>query len=200
SSTNDDEPSTQHVLNFTYRVDGGKSQASPVVVEAGSEQKVLLPGSIQVKGTVSKPGAPVRWEQTYGPERLILGSPGQLATTVSGKAAGLYGLRLTSGGASDELVLCLGYPVCAGNDVTLARKSRLFLSGRVTEAAFPDLDLTDDVRYEWKLLSGPGTATIKDATRRLTSVKFSEVGSYKLRFSAQSKAGNFQDDLAVLVR
>jgi thermitase len=72
------------------------------VVNAGVNQSVVWPASVNLSGTVSDDGMPVggsltsTWSKASGPGTVTFGNPGALATTATFSVAGTYALQLTA--------------------------------------------------------------------------------------------------------
>ncbi|MCE7985133.1 MAG: hypothetical protein DYG89_28505 [Caldilinea sp. CFX5] len=76
---------------------------TPPLVNAGADQAVVLPNSIQLDGTVSDDGQPnppgtvvTEWTQISGPGTATFGNPNAVDTTASFTLPGLYVLRLSA--------------------------------------------------------------------------------------------------------
>lgn len=101
-------------------------QNQPPAVNAGSDQKITLPGSASLAGTASDDGLPnppsaltTTWSLVSGPGTAIFGNANALNTTASFSTAGNYVLRLTGSdgalAASDELAVTVNAPGASGS-------------------------------------------------------------------------------------
>jgi len=78
------------------------------------------------------------------------------------------------------------------------------LAGPPTMSATLTGTATDDgvyqpLKYEWRVVSGPGTGTFSDATSLQTTVTFSALGTYVVRLTADDGVLTGHDDVAVVV-
>ncbi len=90
----------------------------PPVVNAGPDQTVTFPASVNLSGTVSDDGliAPVSitWSKVSGPGTVTFSNPTALNTTASFSTPGIYVLRLSAfdgeNTASDDLIVTVNPP------------------------------------------------------------------------------------------
>ncbi|HSE08346.1 MAG TPA: hypothetical protein VLB29_06750 [Nocardioidaceae bacterium] len=92
------------LLHVEYTTGGGGTPTNQApVVNAGSDQTIVLPGSASLDGTVSDDGLPnppgavsTTWSRVSGPGTVTFGNAAAVDTTASFSAAGTYELRLSA--------------------------------------------------------------------------------------------------------
>ena len=187
----------------------------PPVVSAGADNSVILPSGISLNGTVSDDGLPdppgtliIEWSLVSGPGTVTFDDSTAIDTTATFSAAGSYILQLSAfdGDVSitDDVSIQV-YPegtinqpptVNAGPDLT-ARASGASLSGSASDDGLPYPPGT--FITTWIKIGGPGTVTFADAGSQVTSVQFSEAGTYVLRLTADDGLSSTSDDMTVSV-
>ncbi len=186
---------------------------SPTVY-AGPDQTITLPTNTVNLAGLATPGVPIqgtlfpRWEKASGPGVVFfdnLTSP--TATATFGKP-GVYVLRLNirEGAflASDDVTITVNAP--AGNQPPLVSAGApqnvvlpttvTVLEGTVTDDGIPALP---GLSVTWTQVSGPGLTTFDSPNTPLTSVGFSEFGTYVLRLTATDGVLTTFDDVTVSV-
>jgi hypothetical protein len=163
-------------------------------VEAGPPRTVLLPATADLAGSVVDDGLPddvltIEWTKVSGPGKVVFSDSSAPATVASFSDTGSYLLRLTADDgmtqSTDEVTVVVirnyGPSVDAGPDQIVEFPNTVSLSGMVSDDGWPDGTLT----IEWSVVgTPPGSAIFDDASAPVTTVTFSEPGSYTLRLSA----------------
>jgi hypothetical protein len=168
----------------------------PPVVRAGSDQTLVLPGTITVSGTVSDDGLPYNqlsysWQIVAAPGQVTITNPTSLTTSVAFSREGFYVLRLS---ASDGQYFSnddIGVVVIQGNQAPIVNAGQPMT---VTQDA-PVITLKGDVQddglpygskatSQWSKVSGPGNVTFGAPNSAVTNVAFSAPGVYVLSLSA----------------
>ncbi len=184
----------------------------PPSVHAGADQAVALPQTtISLTGTVTDDGLPtggaltIEWSQVSGPGQVTFATPSQATTSVTWGLAGAYVLRLTAsdGDATvfDEVTVTVtpanGAPqVDAGPDqaITLPTDT-VTLTGTVVDDGRPGGPLT----HSWAQLSGPAAAVFDAPAAPVTTVTFTQLGTYRLRLSVSDGDLSADDEVRVVV-
>jgi len=178
------------------------------VVNAGTDQTILLSGSAALDGAVSDDGLPAppslstTWSQVSGPGTVTFANAAAVDTTVTFSAIGVYVLRLTADdgalSAFDEVSITVNTPptVNAGLDQTIALPSNASLDGTVNDDGFP---LPPALTTTWSQVSGPGTVAFGNVGAVDTTAAFTAPGVYILRLTANDGAHSNSDDLLVTV-
>lgn len=183
----------------------------PPVVRAGSDQTVVLPGSITVSGTVTDDGLPYNqlaysWQFVAGPGQVTFSNPGSLTTPVSFSREGFYVLRLSASDgqyfSNDDIgvVVIQGNQapyVSAGQPMTVQQDATpITLNGNVQDDGLP---YGSTVTRQWTKVSGPGTVTFGTPNSAVTNVTFSAPGDYVLSLTASDGQLNGSATVAVTV-
>jgi PKD repeat protein len=177
----------------------------PPVVNAGSNQTIILPATASLNGTVADDGLPnppgavtVTWSMDSGPGTVTFANPAAVATTATFSVAGPYVLRLT---ASDSTLTAsatvtitvnpatpVNQPpvVSAGSNQTITLPATASLNGTVADDGLPNPP--GAVTVLWSMDSGPGTVTFANSTAKATTATFSVAGAYILRLTANDGA------------
>jgi len=168
-------------------------------VNAGSNQNVTLPDSVNLNGTASDDGQPAggmlatTWSQLSGPGVITFGDESQLATTASFSVDGTYVLRLTAldgelTSTSDvtitvasEALTNMAPTVNAGSNQKVTLPDSINLNGTASDDGLPAGGM---LATTWSQLSGPGTTTFGDESQPATTASFSVDGTYVLRLTA----------------
>jgi hypothetical protein len=166
------------------------------VVNAGPNQTITLPSSVNLTGTATDDGLPngtltALWTVLTGPGTVTFADPTAFTTTATFSAAGTYTLQLQASdgqlsSTSNTTVSVsisitpAGPVVSAGANQTITLPSSATLSGTVTDSCLPTCTITTN----WSMASGPGTVTFADATALKTTVAFSAAGTYTLVLNA----------------
>jgi|GEM_PF-707572 len=193
----------------------GPSAASgnqPPTVDAGPNQALSLPtSSATLSGSAQDDGLPnatlvYTWTVVSGPGTVTFGNAHAASTSAGFSAAGAYRLRLSvSDGAftssDDTLIAIMGAnqaPVVnAGLDRTITTTLTILpLAGTVRDDGLP---LNQMLSLAWSKVSGPGAATFGTPTQAQTTVRFSAIGTYVLRLTANDSALSGNDTLQVQV-
>ncbi len=86
--------------------------------------------------------------------------------------------------------------VNVGQDTTVVISDSLTLNGTASDDQLPIATLT----YQWRKVSGPGTATFADTSNPATTVTFNAVGTYVLAIKVSDSELFGEDRLTVIVR
>ncbi|MBN2561938.1 MAG: tandem-95 repeat protein, partial [Phycisphaerae bacterium] len=84
----------------------------------------------------------------------------------------------------------------AGEDQTVVITNAAVLNGSVTDDGLPALS---EVRSQWSVVSGPGSASFADPLAPATTATFSDIGTYTLRLTADDGELTASDDVAITV-
>jgi RHS repeat-associated protein len=181
------------------------------VVNAGPDLTISLNGTATLNGSVTDDGLPINstvittWSMVSGPGLVTFAQAADHITTATFSEAGVYVLRLTATdsalSASDETVVTVTPPnrapvVNAGPDLTITLPGTARLNGSVADDGLPP---GSPLTVVWTQVSGPGTATFVNAAAAVTTVTFSEAGTYVLRLSASDTELTGADDVTVTV-
>ncbi len=177
----------------------------PPAVNAGTS---ILTNGLQtvLNGSVADDGLPgaflsVRWSQSSEPGIITFSDASATNTTVTASQSGTYVLMLTAfdGAAtsSNEVVVTFNLPpvVSAGADQTANYGTTVILAGTITDDQLPHNILTST----WTDASGPGNATIADASQTNTTVTFDQPGIYTLRLTASDTLATADADVIIRV-
>lgn len=165
------------------------SPNTPPVANAGIDQTISLPlSSVNLNGTASSDAdgtiSSYEWAQVYGASADIINGTSANAT-VEGLAAGEYIFELTvtdnkgATATSRVNITVLAAPTIppvalAGDDISIDMpESSVTLDGSASYD--PDGQIR---QYQWRIVSGPGTATITDRTQSRTRILGMEEGEY----------------------
>lgn len=168
----------------------------PPVVKTGPNQTLVLPGSINVSGTVTDDGMPYNqltygWQFVSGTGQVTFSNPNALTTPVSFSQPGYYVLRLS---ASDGQYFAngdVGVVVVQGNQAPYVNAGEpmtvqldapsITLQGSVQDDGLP---FGSQVTSQWTKVSGPGTVAFTAPNSTSTRVAFSAAGAYVLSLAA----------------
>jgi hypothetical protein len=182
----------------------------PPVVSAGPDVEVAVTsGTATLAGSASDDGCPstgalvTTWSTLSGPGTVTFADPSAASTTATFSVGGVYTLRLS---ASDEIATVNDTTVVtvniaphadAGPDRILnAPETEVTLFGSVSDDGIP---AAGTLTASWIQVSGPGTATFSPPDAQITTVSFSEVGTYVLRLTADDSAMLATDEVVVAV-
>lgn len=179
---------------------GSPGNEAPIV-EAGSDQTVILPASPSLDGTVIDDGQPnppgeltTSWSLVSGPGSVTFADASAVDTKATFSTEGAYLLRLTANDGTfdsfDELTVTMKNgtftnqePVVdAGFDQVIDLTEVLNLDGHVHDDGLPYPP--GEFSVSWSKVSGPGEVQIADSTLVDTTASFSEEGLYLLRLVA----------------
>jgi hypothetical protein len=188
----------------------------PPVVNAGPDQTIQLPSSATLNGVVTDDGLPASpgevgtaWSKVSGPGTVTFGNAGNLNTTATFSAAGIYILRLAANDGQyqvvdDVTIVVQPAPIVnqppvvnAGPDQTIQLPGSATLTGVVTDDGQPASP--GAVTTTWSKASGPGAVTFGNANNRNTTASFSAAGTYVLRLTASDGHLQRSDDLTIIV-
>ncbi len=186
-------------------------QNQPPSVNAGADQTISLPNAAQLNGTATDDGLPtgstlsISWSKVSGPGTVTFGSPNASVTSASFSVAGTYTLRLTANDSqlstSDDVVVTVNPQnqaptVDAGPDQTISLPNAANLNGSASDDGYPS---GSSLTTTWSKVSGPGTATFGNPNVTVTSVSFSQNGTYVLRLTASDTQLSASDDITITV-
>ncbi len=197
--------------DVTITVDPPPANQAPVV-NAGSNQTIVLPATASLDGTVSDDGLPLganvttSWSQVSGPGSVAFGNAAAIDTTASFSTDGTYVLRLTANDTalsnSDDVTITVNPEppnappsVNAGSDQNAVVGVALTLNGSVSDDGRPNPP--GAVTVGWSQVSGPDTASFGNAASAVTDVTLPVEGSYVLRLTANDGAASSSDELTV---
>lgn len=169
-------------------------------VDAGSNQSITLPiNTVSLTGTSNDPDGTITehlWEQVSGPSTATIQTPSNVATQVSGLAAGIYVFRLTvtdnNGAKASDQVSVTVQPqppnipptANAGADITLTLPNNsATINGSGTDA---DGSI---VSYEWSFVSGPGAGSTSDLDQPSLTLSDLVEGVYVFRLTVTDDRG-----------
>ena len=194
----------------------------PPVVNAGSDQSIILPSIANLSGTVIDDAIPIGlvtsiWSKVSGPGTVVFGNAAALKTTATFSAAGTYTLRLSSTdsqlSANNDIVIVVssfttsnsanngngkknqGPVVDAGPDQTITLPATADLQGSVMDDGFP----FKTVKASWSEVKGKGLVTFSNKDAVTTKAVFSSPGTYTLRLTATDGGFNRSDDVTIVV-
>jgi len=175
----------------------------PPVVDAGINQTVAVTTGATLNGTVTDDDLPVAgvltttWSSLSGPGTVTFGDATLVDTTAAFSVAGVYQLNLSAddGGAviSDTVTITATSTtvpnqaplVTAGPKQTVALTQTVTLSASVSDDGLP---APGTLSATWAMASGPGIATITDATALTTTASFDTPGIYVMEVTVSDGA------------
>ncbi|HKR11221.1 MAG TPA: PKD domain-containing protein [Pyrinomonadaceae bacterium] len=184
------------------------------VVNAGANQTITLPSAAELSGTATDDGQPpagsltVTWSRIAGPGTVSFANANALSTSATFSAPGVYILRLnaddTEYAASSDVTITVNPAAAnqpptanAGADQTISLPDDTTdLNGVVTDDGLP---AGGTLSINWSKTSGPGNAAFANANSAVTTVQFSEPGSYVLRLTASDGEYTVFDELVITV-
>jgi hypothetical protein len=189
----------------------GAENRAPLV-SAGPSGTVERGAALTLRGTASDDGLPsgaltTTWVMVSGPGMATFTDAARAETDVRFDAIGMYVLRLSASDgaleASSETVVDVTAPaddndapvVDAGPDQSITLPAVLHLAAIVTDDGRPSGALSTT----WSQVSGPGTASIVDASAVATEAVLPVAGTYVLRLTASDGLATATDDLVVTV-
>ncbi len=171
----------------------------------GVNETVTLTGTITDDG--SPEGAPLasQWTLAAGSGTVTFGNASSLETTARFSAAGTYLLRLTANDSQFSAYKELLVTVAAQNNppgISLGSAQTVGLG----DVAYLNAVVSDDGRpadgaltFSWTQLNGPTQVRFADAGSKVTTARFSALGTYTLRFTANDSQLSAFADLTVTV-
>ncbi len=177
------------------------------IVDAGSDQtnstlSASLRASVTDDGWPGADAPTVTWSKVSGPGDAVFEASANLQTTVRFGQSGLYVLRITASDSladsSDEVIIAAnGAPVIdAGPDLCVTVGEELLLEGRVTDDGVP---AGVPVTVTWSVVDGIGLMEFGQSSQAVTTARFYETGTYRLRLTADDSLTNAFDELGVRV-
>jgi RHS repeat-associated protein len=182
---------------------------------AGPNQSVALPNTINLNGAVTDDGKPlgsalvVNWSKVSGPGDVTFSTPNAPFTVAGFSAPGSYVLRLTASDTqltkTDDMTVTVNPQpatnqapsASAGPDqTTTVPANTVTLNGIVSDDGLP---AGGTLTASWRRISGPGTVTFGDANAAVTTATFSLAGTYTLRLTASDSLLTKTDDIIVTV-
>ncbi len=180
-----------------YRGDGINQAPT---ANAGANQTINQPASVNLVGTASDDGKPnppatltYAWTKVSGPGVVTFSNPSSLTTSASFSQAGTYVLNLQvsdSQLATNSTVTIIVNPpvanqapvVSAGVNQTITLPATASLIGTATDDGLPNPPAA--LTYTWAKVSGAGTVTFSAPTSLTTTATFSSAGTYVLSLTA----------------
>jgi hypothetical protein len=180
----------------------------PPSVNAGPDRRIgpqewaSLAGSVTDDGQPSPPGiTTVAWSVTSGPGSVTIANHHAPATTASFSQQGTYVLRLSASDSQftsfeEMTVIVASIPpvVNAGPDQTLSSAMAATLAGTVSDDGYPAATTAT-----WSMTSGGRPVTFADPNALVTTVRFSQFGTYVLRLSASDSESSAYDEVTIVV-
>lgn len=178
----------------------------PPVVDAGTNQTILLPNTAALVGTASDDGVPngiliTTWSKISGPGVVTFADENALSTTASFSTVGTYVLQLeaddTELQTTDTVEITaqvnLAPIVDAGLDQLLDFPDAATLVGTASDDGLPSGTLVTT----WSKISGPGTVVFADENSLNTTATFSTAGAYVLQLEADDGALQATDTVQI---
>jgi RHS repeat-associated protein len=182
---------------------------------AGANQTITLPNTVNLAGTVTDDGKPagsalvVMWGKVSGPGDVTFSPPNAPFTVAGFTAAGTYVLRLTASDTqltdTDDVTVTVNPQpatnqapsASAGPDRTVTLPANtVTLNGIVSDDGLPaGATLTST----WTRVSGPGTVTFGSPNSSVTTATFTVAGTYSLRLTASDSLLTKTDTVTVVV-
>ncbi|HYI07641.1 MAG TPA: PKD domain-containing protein [Thermoanaerobaculia bacterium] len=208
-SAGDGELSSSDEVTVTFSRTPGN--LAPVV-NAGADATIVAPtNSIALTGTATDDGLPngssvtATWTKVSGPGLVTFADASAPATMATFSVTGIYVLRLTATdselSASDTVTIRhdgvnAAPAVNAGPDATARANEIITLGGSVTDDNLP---LGSSITISWSKVSGPGTVTFANTSLPNTQARFSAMGTYVLRLTANDSALSASDSVTYTV-
>ena len=183
--------------------------AAPVV-NAGGDQLIPLGSVASLHGTTADDGVAnppgtlnTTWTTVSGLGTVSFSNATALDTTATFTMSGNYVLRLTASDGTlantDDALVTVNAPpkVAAGPDQIVLDSMAAHLHATTTDDGLPNPP--GRTRTLWTAVSGPGTATFRDAATADTIASFNMPGSYVLRITADDGAAAISDDVTITV-
>ena len=178
------------------------------IVNAGADQSVTLPSTIQLTGSVFDDGSVRhRWSKVSGPGIVAFSDIRSLEPIVTLSLAGTYVLRLTAEDgdfeSSDEITITASAApnnqpptVDAGANQTIQLPANIVnLAGVVTDDGLPNNSLL----VSWSKTAGAGEVIFLNPNEGATTVAFGAAGSYILRLTVSDGQYTAWDEVAIVV-
>jgi RHS repeat-associated protein len=181
-------------------------------VSAGADQIISLPGVAQLNGVAGDDGWPsgsilsVSWNFLSGPGAVSFDNSNATVAIASFGVAGTYLLRLTASdgelSSSDEVSILVTPPnqaptVSAGPDQTISfPTNNAVLNGTISDDGLPP---GGNLLTSWSKVSGPAAVAFTNSNFTVTSVSFTEPGTYVLRLEATDSQLAASDDITIIV-
>ncbi len=204
------------LYNLVLTADDGQFQTSRKLrivihsaptVNAGPDQSIELGAGATLDGTATDDGLPsalvTTWSKVSGPGTVTFGNANALNTTASFSTTGVYVLRLSAFDGhltrTDDVTIGAnsGPVVDAGPDRVVERPSKISVGVSVTDDGLPNPPGATTI--SWTKISGPGNVYFSTPNQAITTVGFSEAGTYQLRLSATDGEYSSFDDVSVQV-
>ena len=209
----DGNPNAAPLLQVQYSTAPPVNQ--PPVVDAGTDQTIVLPQSASLDATVSDDGLPdppgvvgTLWTQLSGPGTANFTDVSAVDTSALFSAEGTYVLELSGDDGelqtSDTVTITVNPEppnqpptVDAGLDQTIALCQSVVLNGSVYDDGMPVPP--GIVTSTWSQVSGPGSVSFGDSSAVDTTAAFSDSGSFVLQLRADDSALTTSDAVTVTV-
>ena len=193
---------------------GEEPENQAPTVNAGQDQTVTYPNSVNLFGFVTDDGLPtgnslnVSWSKVSGSGNVSFTSPNSASTGASFSQPGTYVLRLTATDSDkttfDEISVTVldssatNQPpvVNAGSDASINLNQPLTLSGTASDDGLPT---GSTLSINWSKVSGAGTVIFSNSSALQTAATLSAEGTYLLRLTVTDGQLTSSDDLIVTV-
>ncbi len=193
----------------------GEAQNQGPLVNAGSDQSIVIGSSANLNGTISDDGLPTPvnltslWTMQSGPGIVSFANDADVDTTATISDIGTYVLRLTANDGAlstfdEATVNVTAVPtnqaplVDAGANQTVVLSGSASLNGTVTDDHLPNPP--DLVTTIWTMESGPGIVSFGDASQVDTTASFTATGTYVLKLTANDSVLESSDLVTVTVQ
>ncbi len=181
-------------------------------VNAGEDQVIELPDTVNLSGTADDDGYPqgsnltTTWSQVNGNGTVDFANINSPNTTASFSQTGDYTLRLTATdgqlSTSEDITITVNpenqAPVVnAGADQEFNLPQTAELNGTATDDGYPQ---NGSLSYTWSKITGNGEITFSSAVSPSTTASFTQSGTYTIRLTVSDGRISGNDDLTIIVR
>lgn len=178
-------------------------------VDAGPDQLVAYPATVNLDGTVTDDGQPppgtltTTWSKISGPGNVTFGDASAVDTTADFDAAGVYVLQLLADdselqSADTVTITANAAPtVDAGPDQIIVLPAVANLDGTVSDDGLPNPPAA--LTTMWTKFSGPGNVVFGDASAVDTTATFDLDGVYVLQLEADDSHLQTTDTVTITV-
>jgi RHS repeat-associated protein len=171
-------------------------QNQPPTVNAGVDQRIALPSTATLDGTVTDDGLPsgstvtTLWTHVSGPGTVMFEDPTLTDTVATFSDAGEHVLKLTATDGEltthSEVRITVdpvnqAPTVAVGDDQRISLPASAQLNGTASDDGWP---FGSTLTTTWAKVSGPGTVTFAAPNVTVTTASFSAPGNYVLSLTA----------------
>ncbi|MGA7937386.1 MAG: LamG-like jellyroll fold domain-containing protein, partial [Kovacikia sp.] len=177
---------------------------------AAVQSQVILTGIVQDSGLANPnqlDGLLFQWDQVSGPVQAVFTDATQRSTTATFTIGGIYVLRFTAtnrqipsliSSATVAITVNQRPVVNAGAAQTIQLPAEAELDATVSDDGLPTTP--GILTFQWEKVSGPGTVTFANDTSSYTTARFSQSGTYVLRFTARDGAAQSSKTVEVVAK